>query len=258
VIDPIQLYHGDFFEWYRDIEPGSVDLVFGDPPFGIDFDYGDGQYRDNLNLDEYLAFSRKWISRANRTLRPGGTFWIAIGDEYAAELCTIAKGFGLTMRNWCIWYYTFGPHLTAKFGRNKAHLLYFVKGDGFTFNPDEIRVESERQRMGDPRANPEGRVPGDVWEVPRLPGNAKERTGHPCQMPEEVLARIILSTSKPNGLVLDPFGGSFVTAAVCKEHGRRCVSGDISEQFYREGIERLSLVVPSLFSLTPEPELSPC
>lgn len=250
----IDLHHGDFLTWGKPLRNMSFDLVFADPPFGIGYNYGDGEFQDTMGRKEYLAFSHMWLYHAWNKLSPTGSLWIAIGDEYAAELCVLAKGFGLTLRNWCVWYYTFGVHLDSKFGRNKTHLLYFVNDPkNCTFNPDSIRIQSERQRIGDKRANVAGRVPGDVWfddlfDVPRLPGNAKERTSHPCQMPEAVLRRIILGTSNEGDHVLDPFGGSFVTAKVCKELGRSCVSGDTSAAFFKAGLERLRNVTPSLFS----------
>jgi len=132
---------------------------------------------------------------------------VAIGDEYAAEMKVRLDGLGLTMRNWIVWHYTFGPHQRKKFGRDHAHVLSYVHDpEHFTFNDLDIQIESERQRSGDKRANPLGRVPGDVWTFPRLPGNARERTGHPCQMPEAVLDRIIRAATNPGDLVLDPFG----------------------------------------------------
>lgn len=247
--DDVSLHLGDCLRWMKsiDINYKPVQMVFADPPFGVGFNYGKGEYDDKkFSKSEYVKWSRRWMKAAERILAPTGTFWIAIGDEFAAELCLIAKDIGLTMRNWCVWHYTFGPHLTSKFGRNKAHLLYFVKDpDNFTFNPESIRIESERQRIGDKRADPRGRVPGDVWEVPRLPGNAKERTGHPCQMPEEILRRIVLATTDAGDLVVDPFGGSFVTAAVCRGLGRRCISGDVSPKFCKAGQLRLRTVTPA-------------
>src|SRR5690606_14850684 len=135
------------------------------------------------------------------------------------------------LRNWVVWYYTFGVNCKQKFSRSHAHLFYFVKNPAaFTFNADDplVRVPSARQLIyNDARANPLGRLPDDTWILrpqdvpqgfsaesdtwyfPRVCGTFKEREGwHGCQMPEQVLGRILRTCSKPGDLVLDPFAGS--------------------------------------------------
>ena len=106
-------------------------------------------------------------------LKPGGTFWLAIGDEYAAELKVAAEHqIGFHTRSWVVWYYTFGVNCTRKFSRSHAHLFHFVKDENnFTFNAEDpqIRVPSARALVyADKRANPAGRLPDDTWIVRRL------------------------------------------------------------------------------------------
>ncbi|AMV25477.1 DNA adenine methyltransferase YhdJ [Gemmata sp. SH-PL17] len=217
----------------------SVDLIATDPPFNIGFHYD--VYQDKRSRADYLAFVDQWLREAVRVLSPVGSMWVAIGDEYAAEYKVRLDALGLTMRNWCIWHYTFGTHQKKKFGRDHTHLLYFVRDPNrFTFNADLVRVESERQRAGDKRADPRGRVPGDVWHFPRLPGNAKERTGHPCQMPESVLERIVLACSHEGDLVLDPFAGSGTTLAVAQRLDREAIGIELSADYAARIEERLA------------------
>src|SRR5262245_61089965 len=143
---------------------GSVDLAFADPPFNIGYEYD--LYHDKLASDRYLAWCRDWIAEVVRVLKPTGTFWLAIGDEYAAELKVLMqRKLGLHCRSWVIWYYTFGVNCTKKFSRSHAHLFHMVKEPKeFTFNADAIRVPSARQLVyGDGRANPNGRLPDDTW-----------------------------------------------------------------------------------------------
>ncbi len=103
----------------------------------------------------------------HRVLKDDGTFWLAIGDEYAAELKLISQQAGFTCRSWVIWYYTFGVNCAHKFSRSHAHLFHFVKNpETFTFRSDamENRIPSARQLVyGDKRANPKGRLPDDTW-----------------------------------------------------------------------------------------------
>lgn len=218
---------------------GCADLVFADPPFGIGYRYD--VHDDRMSRPQYRHFATSWLLEATRVLSPRGSLFLAIGDEYAAEYKVQLDALGLTMRNWIVWHYTFGPHQKKKFGRDHAHILYYVRDpEAFTFNADDIRIESERQRMGDKRANPLGRVPGDVWSVPRLPGNAKERTGHPCQMPEAILERIIRAASNPGELVVDPFAGSGTTLAVAKKLGRQWYGCELSKAYAARAVERLT------------------
>ncbi len=175
------------------------------------------------------------------------SFYVAIGDEYAAELKVRLDALGLTMRNWIVWHYTFGMNCTRKFNRSHAHILYYVVDPKrFTFNADAVRVASARQTIyADRRANPTGKLPDDTWVlrpqeeerafrsdtdtwyVPRVCGTFKERTGHPCQMPEPVLERIVRVSSRPGDLVLDPFAGSGTTCwrVQAAPPGRSCWVG---------------------------------
>lgn len=247
--DPVRIHVGDTLDMLRALPDGCADLVFADPPFNIGYQYD--VYTDHLAKAEYLAWASRWIEAVVRVMKPCGALFLAIGDEYAAEYKIRIEGAGLFLRNWLIWHYTFGPHQQKKFGRDHAHILYFTGlPNHFTFNADAVRVESARQRQGDKRANAKGRVPGDVWQfeastvwdVPRLPGNSKERTGHPCQMPESILERIILATSNAGELVVDPFCGSGTTAAVAKRLGRRCITADLSADYAARVAERVTAV----------------
>lgn len=246
-----RLHAGDCLALFPRVADGSIDLVFADPPFNIGYDYD--IYDDRLAADAYLDWTRSWGREVVRVLNPDGTFWLAIGDEYAAELKVLFhRELGLSLRSWVIWYYTFGVHCTRKFSRSHAHLFHFVKDPKrFTFNDGDIRVPSARQLIYfDARANPAGRLPddtwilrpqdvpdgfapeGDTWYLPRVCGTFKERAGwHGCQMPEQLLGRIIRACSNPGGRVLDPFGGSGTTLAVAKKLGRHFLGFELSPDY---------------------------
>lgn len=246
---------GDCLVILPTLPAASVDLVFADPPFNIGYEYD--QYDDRRSKADYLAWTERWLAECKRVLKPTGTMWVAIGDEYAAEMKVRLDATGMTMRNWVIWHYTFGVSCKKKFNRSHAHLFYYVAHqDKFTFIPDDIRVPSARQTTyADKRANPVGKLPddtwvlrpqeteqhfrhdSDTWAISRVCGTFKERTNHPCQMPEAILERIIASTSKPSDLVLDPFAGSGTTLAVAKRLGRKCVGIELSET-YCQGIQQ--------------------
>src|SRR3954470_10523416 len=141
-----KIHQGDCIELMKEIETSTIDLVFADPPFNIGYEYD--EYHDDQDADEYVAWSRGWIAEVYRVLKPGGTFWLSIGDDFAAELKVAAEHqVGFHTRSWVVWYYTFGVNCTRKFSRSHAHLFHFVKdSDNFTFNAEDpqVRVPSAR------------------------------------------------------------------------------------------------------------------
>ena len=247
-----KLYQGDCVELLREVQPGSVDLVFADPPFNIGYEYD--VYDDKQQAGDYLTWCNEWIEGVYDCLKPDGTFWLAIGDEFAAELKIAAQNAGFRCRSWVIWYYTFGVNCRKGFSRSHTHLFHFVKDPAnFTFNSDnpQVRVPSARQLVyADARANPKGRLPDntwifrpqdaprsfsadhDTWYFARVAGTFKERQGfHGCQMPEQLLGRIVRTCSHPQETVLDPFGGSGTTLAVAKKLARQWMGFELSPEY---------------------------
>jgi len=267
-----RIIQGDCIAGLGSVPARTVDLAFADPPFNIGYEYD--RYQDNRPPDEYLDWSEEWMSAVKRVLKPSGAFWLAIGDEYAAELKVIAtRNLGFYCRSWVVWYYTFGVHCESKFTRSHAHLFHFVVDPkSFVFNASEVRVPSARQLVyADKRANPKGRVPDDTWLVrpvpheswilrpqdlpegfaadsdtwyfPRVCGTFRERMGfHGCQMPEQLLGRVVRACSNVNDIVLDPFAGSGTTLAVAKKLNRRYLGFELSPDYAREAKRRLDRI----------------
>ncbi|WP_235034085.1 DNA-methyltransferase [Roseiconus lacunae] len=257
-----RVHQGDCVEKLGQLQSGTVDLVFADPPFNIGYTYD--VYDDEQSAEDYLGFCRKWMGEVHRVLKDDGAFWLAIGDEYAAELKIQAKELGFHCRSWVIWYYTFGVNCVRGFSRSHTHLFYFIKdAERFTFNGDNptVRVPSARQLVyADARANTKGRLPDntwilrpqdapamgfspshDTWYFARVAGTFKEREGfHGCQMPEQLLGRIIRVSSNPGELVLDPFGGSGTTLVVAKKLGRQFMGFELSEDYVQHIEDRLN------------------
>ena len=236
-----QILCGDCVEILRQTKEPFADLIFADPPFNIGYRYD--KYHDDKASEKYLAWTRDWIGACVRVLKPQGSFYIAIGDEYAANVKVIADEHELVMRNWIIWHYSFGQQLKRKFARAHTHILYFVKdAKDFVFHDEAVRVISDRQKKyNDKRANPAGKMPDDVWnEYPRICGTFTERTGFPCQMPESLLARIIRASSNEGDWVLDPFCGSGTTAVVAHKLKRTYTSIDLSETYVEAAKERIT------------------
>ncbi len=235
------IIQGDCIEVLNKINEPIADLIFADPPFNIGYKYD--KYYDCVKSKNYIAWTKTWMQACKKVLKPHGSFYIAIGDDYAANVKMIADEIGLTMRNWIIWHYTFGQQTKNKFARSHTHIFYFVNDKkNFTFNDHAARVPSDRQLLyNDKRANPKGKIPDDVWnQYSRVCGTFKERAQwHPCQMPESLLRRIILTSSNPKDCVLDPFNGSGTTAAAAIQLGRNYIGIDISKQYVENTRKRL-------------------
>jgi len=235
-----KVYLGDCIEIMERLPDKSIDLIFADPPFNIGIKYD--VYNDNMPYEEYYNWSERWIKESYRILKSNGSIYIAIGDEFAAEINIILKKTGFYFRNWIIWYYTFGQNQKKKFNRAHTHILYFTKDrERFKFNDTDTRIPSARQIIyKDKRANPLGKIPDDVWQFSRVCGTFKERLGkHPCQMPESLLERIIRVSSNEFDIVLDPFGGTGTTAAVAKKLKRHFITMEISKEYYNLILKRL-------------------
>ncbi len=255
-----RIVQGDCLRELPRLPTGCADLVFADPPFNIGYEYD--VYNDRRSRQDYLDWAERWLREIVRLLKPTGCFWLAIGDEYVAEYKVRIDQLGLHLRNWVVWHYTFGVACTRKFNRSHAHLLYYVcDPERLTFNADAVRVPSARMTTyADRRANPRGKLPDDVWVlrpqespehyradmdvwyVPRVCGTFRERTEHPCQMPLAVLERIILATSNPGDLVIDPFAGSGTTLVAAKRHGRRFWGCELSPRYAATIEQRLQAV----------------
>lgn len=181
-----EVVQGDCLKLMAQWPAGSVDLIFADPPYNIGFQYD--HYDDNRDHDDYVRWTCNWIDGCARLLKPSGSFYVLIGDEYAAEtrlhLRKLEDDKKLLFRNWIIWHYTFGQRCKVKFNRSHAHLFYcvgaaafdvknLVKDPPFVFNYDAIALPSARlTTYADKRANPRGKLPDDIWLLKRYPDTA--------------------------------------------------------------------------------------
>ncbi len=267
---------GDCIETMNGWPSDSVDLVFADPPYNIGYEYD--KYEDSRDDADYVRWTRDWITAGARLLKPSGSLYVLIGDEYAAEtrlhLKQLERNHELVFRNWIIWHYTFGQNCRAKFNRSHVHLFYAVgaaafekwkvSAPPFTFNRQAIAVPSARQTTyADARANPKGKLPDDTWYLrpqdvetegleryfhpeedtwylSRLCGTFGERLGwHPCQLPESLLERIVRLSSNEGDVVFDPFVGSGTTLAVAARLKRQWLGCELSEEYAARATERI-------------------
>jgi len=225
-------------------------------------------YHDKKKVHEYLAWFENRVKLAQETLRAGGALWVFINDGLVSEVDTMIKGlWGFHKRSHVIWYYTFGQNHAKNFTPSHTHVLYYVDTEEpFVWNPAPIRHPSARQvKYKDKRANPKGRLPdntwaifpelmpegfdpaGDTWLASRVCGTFNEREKHsPNQIPVPIMERIILATTNPGDLVLDPMCGTGSTGVACKKHGRRFIGIDISKSCVDKSRRRISATKPEV------------
>ncbi len=226
-----QIIKGSCFDVLPSLPKGKVQTVFVDPPYNIGFDYGSGSNADSLPSAEYFermtTLARECVERLTDT----GSIWFLVPERWADEIGLMLKGL-LPRRNRIIWRETFGQYRETVFPSGHRHLFWHVKDPKASpFYTDEIRVVSQRMLNGDKRAAGP-RVPDDVWQFPRLVGNANERIkGHPCQLPEALLERVIRSSTAAGDVVLDPMSGTGTTLRVAQRLGRRYVGIEEQDSF---------------------------
>jgi DNA modification methylase len=226
----------------------SARLIFADPPYNIGIDYGQGKAGDQLPAEKFIAWCGSWIAEAKEILTPDGSLWLLISDEFAAEICVMAKSHGLHLRRWIKWYETFGVNCSDNFNRTSRHLFYLVKdAKQYVFNAAEFNRRSARQELGDKRANPAGKIWDDVWginpPIPRLVGNAAERMpDFPTQLPLALVKPIVAGCTDLGDVVVDPFNGSGTTGEAAVSQGRHYIGFDKESRFIDASSVRLQKV----------------
>jgi hypothetical protein len=223
-----QIHAGDCLPKVTEIKPGTPRLAFADPQYNLGLDYGEGVKADSLPKERYLALFKERMQAVANVLAPDGSLYVLINYENAAECKLALEGVGLTLRQWIIWYESFGQNRSRGFNRCHRHLLWCVKNPKrFVFHAEAVNRPSDRQaKYKDPRANPDGKTWDDVWginpPIPRLTASSKERLEEfPTQLPLALLRSIVGVSSDPGDLVFRP--------VLRQRDDWRCLSGTGAE-----------------------------
>lgn len=227
---------GDAINELKNIPDRSVNLIVTDPPYNLNKDYGNNQ--DKLEFDSYIGFSRQWLSEAKRVLSDDGTLYVFMGMRYISYIYNILEQeLGMNFNSWITWFYTQGIGKTKGFSPRHDDILMFTKDPKkFVFNLDDIRIPQKFYRSVN---NMRGANPGNVWEFSHMHYCNRNRKKHPTQKPEGLFERMILASSNPGDVVLDPFVGSGTALRVCQQT-RRCGIGiDINPEYVEMTLQRL-------------------
>jgi site-specific DNA-methyltransferase (adenine-specific) len=253
-----EIWTGEAVAWLRSLESESVDLVFADPPYNIK----KAEWDTFESQQKYVAWSLEWIQQAARILKPTGTLYICGFSEILADLKLPASRFYQGCR-WLVWHYKNKANLGADWGRSHESILHLRKSRLFTFNTDQVRIpygnhtlkypehpQAETSQYGKGRnskgrlwqPHPKGAKPKDVIEIPTTCNGMHEKTPHPTQKPEELLRKLVLASSNPGDLVIDPFLGSGTTVVVAEQLERKWKGCDLSPEYCRWAARRIELV----------------
>ena len=225
--NPIEIRQGDALALFADVLAESIDLLIADPPYNLGKNYGNNH--DDKGFEDYLAFSRGWLTQACRVLKPTGTLYVFMGVRFISYLYDILdRELGLQFNSWICWHYTQGMGRRVGFSPRHDDILMFNKSGEFTFNLDAVRVPQKYYRA---RNNMRGANPGDVWEFSHVHYCNGNRQAHPTQKPEGLLERMVLASSNPGDTILDPFAGSGTTLRVCQQLRRSCIGFELNPEY---------------------------
>lgn len=249
----VNIFCGDALDLFKSLSNDSIDLVIADPPYNLGKNYGNNN--DSKSFDEYITFTRNWLTEAYRVLRPNGSIYVFMGVRFISYLYEIMdRELNLNFNSWIVWHYTQGIGKTRGFSPRHDDILFFTKGSEFDFNLDNIRVPQKFYRE---RNNMRGANPGDVWQFSHVHYSNPNRQDHPTQKPEGIIERIILASSNDGDIVLDPFSGSGTTLRVCQQLGRNAVGFELNPDYVTMTKKRLLEPFSGFDSIDPRMERVP-
>lgn len=227
----------------------SIDLVFCDPPYNIGKNFN-GRKDKWDSEEEYLEWCYRWITLCINKLKPNGSFYLMAATQNMPFLdIFLRKKMSILSR--IIWHYdSSGVQARRYFGSLYEPILYCVKDKkDYKFNATDILVKAKTgatrklidYRKPEPTPYNTRKVPGNVWTIPRVRYRMPEYEEHPTQKPVALIERIILASSSPGDIVLDPFSGSFTTCFVAKKYGRKSIGIEIEEAYVKIGLRRLEI-----------------
>jgi modification methylase len=261
---------GDCIANLESLPPSSVDLVFADPPYNLQLegalsrpdnsvvDAVDDDWDKFASFAEYDAFTRAWLAACRRVMKPDATLWVIGSYHNIFRVGAILQDLGFWVLNDIVWRKANPmPNFRGRRFTN-AHETLIWAGRGpetkrYTFHYEALKAGNEDLQM---RSD---------WFIPLCTGeerlkDADGRKVHPTQKPEALLARVLLSSSNPGDVVLDPFFGTGTTGAVARKLGRHFIGLERDETYAaaaRERIADVTPVDPSAFATAPSKRTEP-
>jgi len=242
---------GDTFEVLPRLGDGVFDLLFADPPYNLGRKFGKEVFRA-VPLADYEVWLDSWLSLCARLLKPTASVYICSDWRSASAIQNVGSKY-FRLRNRITWEREKGRGAKANWKNAAEDIWFFSVSDEYTFNLNAVkqrrRVIAPYKHNGAPKDWLETRAgnfrdthPSNIWTDISVPfWSMPENTDHPTQKPEKLLAKIILASTCPGNLILDPFAGSGTTAVVAKKLGRSFVAIESDENYCLLALKRLAL-----------------
>lgn len=247
-----KIHLGDSVVLLKGVPDNSVDLVFADPPYNLQLNRElfrpdqskveavDDGWDKFASFEKYDEFTNAWLRECYRVLKPSGSFWVIGTYHNIFRVGTLMQDIGFWLLNDIIWIKTnpMPNFMGTRFNNAHETLIWATRSreSKYKFHYHSMKVMNDDLQM---RSD---------WLIPVCHGGERLRDhghrAHPTQKPEELLKRIILATSDPGDLVLDPFAGTGTAAAVAKILDRNFIAIEKDEAYVRMATERLENVKP--------------
>lgn len=244
-----KIIFGDALEAMKTIQDNSIDLIFADPPYNIGKNFN-GKIEKWDKEESYLQWCYEWLDLCIQKLKPNGSFYVMTATQFM-PFFDIHLRKKLTILSRLVWSYdSSGVQAKKYYGSMYEPILYCVKDkNNYTFNSNDILVEAKtgsKRKLIDyrktvPTVYNSEKVPGNVWDFPRVRYRMEEYENHPTQKPISLLERIIKASSNEGDLVLDPFSGTFTTCYVAKVLNRQSIGIELQDEYVKIGLRRLQL-----------------
>ncbi len=242
----------DVIEAARCLPDQFVDLLVLDPPYNLTKTFNQTDFK-KLPQPEYAAWLERWIAALQPTLKPTASVYICSEWGSSSAVFTIAEKH-FVVRNRITWEREKGRGSLSNWKNCSEDIWFCTVSENYTFNVDAVKL---KRRVMAPYTDEEGAPkdwdaasegnfrlthPSNLWTDITVPfWSMPENTDHPTQKPEKLVAKIVLASSNPGNVVLDPFLGSGTTSVVAKKLGRRFVGIDLEERYCCLAEKRLGL-----------------
>ncbi len=270
----IVLRCGDTYEFLKNLPKNTFKLIISSPPYNLG-----KEYESRVDLKSYLRAQEGVIEELIRVLREDGSLCWEVGNFVLhSEVFPLDvfyydmfRKHGLKLRNRIIWHFEHGLHASKRFSGRYETILWFTRGDEYTFNLDSVRIPSKYPgkthykgpQRGLPSGNPFGKNPSDfwtiikrdwereIWDIPNVKANHPEKTSHQCQFPIELVERCVLALTDESEWVLDPYAGVGSALIAALRHGRRAVGCDKEEKYIAIAKERIASLYKGELKIRP-------
>ena len=242
----------DLFEALPHLPSGFVDLLFIDPPYNLNKEFGGRRFRKK-STEDYIQWIDRWLSGLIKLLKPTASAYIC-GDWSSSTAVHAAAEKYFKVRNRVTWEREKGRGASTNWKNCSEDIWFCTVSDEYTFNVDDVKLRRRvvapyTDENGEPkdwekseRGNYRLTHPSNLWTDLTVPfWSMPENTDHPTQKPEKLLAKVILAGSKPGDTVFDPFLGSGTTSVVARKLGRRFVGIECEESYACLAEKRLDL-----------------